>query len=171
MRTRIVTVLVLVITLCGFISTNGYSGDDKYSRESIRGIEGVYVLVEKLDPKVVSDGLTEDAIHNDVELKLRQNGIKVLSKEEHYKVPGSPVLYIVANFIKLEQIDLYAYSIRTTFEQSVTLDRTRNSLTAATWSMSFIAVIPINKLNGVREQIRDFLDRFINAYLSVNPKK
>jgi hypothetical protein len=77
----------------------------------------------------------------------------------------------VANFIKLEQIDLYAYSIRTTFEQSVTLDRTRNSLTAATWSMSFIAVIPINKLNGVREQIRDFLDRFINAYLSVNPKK
>jgi hypothetical protein len=59
--------------------------DDEYSRESLRGLRGVHVIVEVLRPAVKKGGLTEAMIRTDTELKLRLAGIRVLTQDEALK--------------------------------------------------------------------------------------
>jgi hypothetical protein len=52
--------------------------------ESLRGISGVYVLVENLSDEARRDGLNEQDIQTDVGLKLRLAGVKVLTEAEDF---------------------------------------------------------------------------------------
>ncbi len=61
--------------------------DSESTRESLRGIPGVYVLIEHLNPDAESDGLTRTQLRTDVELKLRLAGIKVFTREERFLGP------------------------------------------------------------------------------------
>jgi len=171
MRIRIVTILVLVIALCGFIPTSGYSSDNEINRESIRGIKGVHVLIEILGQDEIRDGLTADLILKDVELRLRKNGITVLTEAGMRIYPGNPLLYINTNFRKMKNVSAYVYSLSIEFDQNVTFERNKLSMRAVTWNLGTVGYTPINNLNSVRKDIKGLVDRFINAYLSVNPKK
>src|ERR1051325_9720100 len=51
-------------------------------RELLRGLQGVYVEIESLDPDAEKDGLTKDRLQTDVELRLRQADIQVLTKKQ-----------------------------------------------------------------------------------------
>jgi hypothetical protein len=72
--TRIFLALALAAPALSFAS------DDEYTRESLRGLHGVYVLVEDLRPEVEQAGLTVAMIRTDAELKLRLAGIRVLTQ-------------------------------------------------------------------------------------------
>ena len=67
-------VLLVAATAATALDTQG-------TRETLRGLEGVEVLVENLSPEVERDGIDKTTIKTDVELKLRQTGIKVLTPE------------------------------------------------------------------------------------------
>jgi hypothetical protein len=170
MRIRIVTVLVLVIALCGFVPESGYSSDNEINRESIRGIKGVHVFIEILGQDEIRDGLTADSILKDVESRLRQNGITVLTEEGMRIYPGNPLLYIKTNFRKMKNVNTYVYSLSIEFYQNVTSERNKLSMRAVTWNSGAVGYTPVNKLNSARKDINGLVDRFINAYLSVNPR-
>lgn len=70
--------------------------DSKDGRETLRGLKGVYVLVEHLNPEAERDGLDKTTIQTDVELKLRQAGIQVLTGTEWLAEPGAPCLLVQA---------------------------------------------------------------------------
>ena len=63
-------------------------------RDTLRGLDGVFVLVEEIEPEIERYGLTKQALQTDTELQLRQYGIKVLSRVERLAAPGSPYLYV-----------------------------------------------------------------------------
>jgi hypothetical protein len=66
-------------------------------KDTLKGLQGIYVVVEDLyaKPETEEWGLTRQQLLTDVELRLRQNGIKVLSSlEECSSTPGSPYLYV-----------------------------------------------------------------------------
>ena len=68
---------------------------------------------------------------------------------------------------------MYAHSSRVEFRQDVRLDRDPNIQipAATTWSAAAVGAVGRNDLRSIRDSIKDCVDRFINAYLSVNPRK
>ncbi|MGA2267560.1 MAG: hypothetical protein ABSH44_03720 [Bryobacteraceae bacterium] len=144
--------------------------DNEFTRKSLKGLKGVNVLVEPLEAEVEQGGLTKTSIQTDVELRLRQAGITVLTDAENLAAPGSPYLYIVVLTFRGPQ---YNYSIGVELCQSVRLERDPSIqiFGATTWSVAGIGGVSRNNPRAIRDDIKDYVDMFINAYLSVNPKK
>ena len=166
-RASVASVLTALSTL-----SLALASDDEYSRKSLVGLQGVQVLVESLDPQVEQAGLTKAAIQTDVELKLRLAGIRVLTREEMLKTPGFPTLYINANV--LPSGERWGFSESVQLEQAVILSRDSSIslLNTATWSVQGVGTAGPSTIGRyVRDQIKDRVDEFINAYLSANPKK
>lgn len=145
----------------------------EFDKKSLHGLGGVYVLVESLDSEIEQAGLHKADIQTDVELKLRLAGIKVPTEEEHLHQPGTPYLYINANVhLGHENSGLAYYAIDCELEQDVTLTRDESiSTVATTWETGKAGVVGTSNLQRIRDSVKDLVEEFINAYLSVNPKK
>jgi hypothetical protein len=74
--------------------------DNEFERESLKGLQGVGVLIENLNADAERAGLDSSTLTTDVELRLRQAGIVVLSRAERVRAPGSPYLYVNVAVIK-----------------------------------------------------------------------
>ena len=162
-----VSLVFILFYLCSFATAS----DAKYNRASLRGVQGVYVKVEGLTPEIEKDGLTETLIRRDVESKLQTAGIRIQSMEKWSDVMGSPHLYVNLNCLKLRETKEYIYSIHIAFRQNVYPEREPILiLGATTWSVGGIIGIT-NRLDKIRDSLKSHLDEFIEAYLSVNPKR
>jgi hypothetical protein len=146
---------------------------DKQS-DTLRGVQSIYVLVEKLNPAIEQLGLTREALRTDTELQLRQYGLKVLDSEEWVKTPDAPDLYINVNVMPLTEdpIPFLAVSIEIRVDQQAWLVRDPTlRCSAATWHTSAAWRVPRARLIAVREVVKDQVSKFINDYLAVNPKQ
>jgi len=145
--------------------------DHEMSRLALRDLQGVYVLVGKLNPEIEREGLTKHQIQTDVELRLRMAGIKVLSHEEALKMTGAPFLRISAHVVERKIVKSYIYNTHVELCQDVYLVRKPEIKIndATTWSSSYLLGLTPD-LDQIRARVRDQVDFFINAYLSVNPK-
>ncbi len=157
---------LLLVLLTG----SNAAADIEYERETLRGLRGIRVVVERLPPEAERDGLTRSTIQTDVELKLRQAGIPLLSRAD--RPPGSPYLYVNVNTYQ-SRVGLYAFSVQAGLVQFVILERNRNITSqATTWEATgSVGAVGSEKLSEVRNAVRDMVDEFINAYLAVNPKQ
>jgi hypothetical protein len=63
--------------------------------ETFRGIPGVGIHLNFDDIEAERDGLQHQQIHVDMELRLRQAGIKVLTPVEVAKLESRPYLYVI----------------------------------------------------------------------------
>src|SRR2546426_5377535 len=145
--------------------------DDEYTRKTLAGLT-MYVLVEHIPDEAERDGLDTTQIRTDVELKLRQAGITVLTQQEWLSTAAAPYLYVNVQAIK-NRANVYAFSANVELRQRVTLVRNpAMSILATTWSATgFIGMVGSQKLGSVRNDVRDLTDRFINADLAANPKR
>ena len=92
----LITLVVLFV-----IFGNAYAQDIEQTRNTLRGLSGVYVMPENpLEEDAIRGGLSQDNIRTEVELKLRLAGIRVLSKEEWEQELGRPYLYVRLNVLK-----------------------------------------------------------------------
>lgn len=169
-RALSVSVVIVGTLLCG--SQREAAADDETDRATLRGLAGVGVVVEPLGKEIERDGLTAAQIQTDVELRLRRSGIHVLSIAENRNAPGMPFLSVRVNVLKQKDIPLYAFSIYVTLMQDVLLARdSKISSHAATWDTDSVGTVGEAHLRDVRNSVGDYVDRFINAYLAVNPKQ
>ena len=95
-------------------------------------------------------------------------GIKILSMRESAGMPGVPWLFItvLGGITKLKG---FAFYVKLQIGQNVFLERNRRAAFAFTWDTGSYGLNP-NK-EGIQLTIKKETDVFINAYLSVNPKK
>jgi len=71
--------LVVLALICG----NAYAQDVEQTRNSLRGLSGVYVVPENpLEEDAIRGGLSQDTIRKEAELKLRLRGF-VFSQEKN----------------------------------------------------------------------------------------
>lgn len=159
---------VAVVALVVFLLLPGVSQALITDQEVLVGIEGVHVLVEKIDPKAERLGLTAAQIKTDVELRLRKAGVRVFSREETFKTPGSPVLYVQV-YTKVGQ-NLVTCSSHVTLKETVTLARGGETY-GAIWETDSQGTVGQNNIRQIREVVGDLADKFINDYLAANPKK
>ena len=169
MRKHWIFLIIFTLSLLN-LSSFVMAYDSKVSRLSLRGLKGIYVFVENLDPQIEKDGLTKNSIKRDVEMMLRKAKIKTLSKGEWFDVTGSPYLYVNANVLKLPDTKEYIYSISIALKQNVYPVREPiEILGAATWSVGGIIGITPN-LDKIRTSVRELVNKFIKTYLSVNKR-
>lgn len=140
------------------------ASDSPRQRETLKGLKGIAVLVEDLTPDAERDGITKSQLQTDVELRLRQSGILVTQTASEY-------LYVNVNALKSRETTGYVYSVQLDFMQPVAILRTGQRASAGTWDVGTVGLVPVARASQVvRETVRDRVDEFINAYLSVNPK-
>lgn len=157
---------IFIVVLMLVLSTSVFAGDIKSDRETLKNLKGVHVHVQDLNQDIELAGLSKDQIRTDVELKLRLAGIKVLTLVEHYEGKGAPYLHIYLDSHKTEKGE-FVYSLSFGIIQEVRLVRNNTITDAITWSISGVGY---NNIEGIRAHIKDRADKFINDYLSVNPK-
>lgn len=171
MRKRtILLVAVFIVFVIGLALPKAEAATDT-EKHSIKGLEGVQVAVEYLEPDVKQIGLTRKQIQTDVELKLRRNNINVSSE-------FSPFLYVNLAVVKVGDSPLFAYCIRVEFVQPVVLVRDpEKKCFATTWDTGAVGcAVELRARNGIRQAVKDLIrhvmtdkvDEFINDYLAVN---
>jgi hypothetical protein len=164
--------IFLMVILTGFLRLAPYvlAQDNENTRLTLRGLQGVSLHVEPLDPQIEKSGLTKNQIQTDTELKLKLSGINVLTGEEFIKASGHPFLYVDVNISMLKtQITRYLFYIRVELNQEVTLVRKPGTkVSAVTWSAGGWGIDFSS--DNIRQTVKTQVDKFIDAYLAENPK-
>lgn len=141
--------------------------------EVMKGLKGVSVVVEDIEKDAQEDGLKKEEVQTDVELKLRQSGIKVLDYNELLNDSNTPYIYVVINTIKHATLPFYSVSIRLSLQEPVYLKRDRKTQVraASTWTVGAVCTVGAFKMRSIRDFTKDLADKFCNDYLKANPKK
>lgn len=162
-------ILLMATAVCATLRAQDNAHDD-----TLKGIQGVGAVVENLRSDIEAAGLHGADVRTDVELKLRVAGIKVLTNGEALKQPGFPQLYVnISIMVGQGPISgIAAYNLSVALKQGVILatDSSINTWTS-TWQSDAVGYSGAGMLPKLRDNIKDMVDKFINAYLSVNQTK
>jgi hypothetical protein len=146
------------------------ASDSEIDRASLKGLQGVYVLVEDLNPPEEQAGLKTTDIQADVVQRLQAAGIPLLSKEQDIQTPGMPTLYISVSVASSTSTDLWPFSIDVNLEQQATLKRNPDTFvpTAITWHVGSLGAVDKSNIRSVRDRVSEQIAKFVNAYNKVN---
>jgi hypothetical protein len=157
-------VLLGILTL----STHAMAHLSAADRELLRGLDGFRLTVDRIRPDVERDGLFRSTLREDMELRLRMGGVKVLSEEEAEKQPDAPCLYLYVDALRCSLG--YVYKIRLSLMEPVKL--VRNNVNVSATVLRFPDELGItSNLSEIREAAGYFVDEFVKAWKAVNPKK
>jgi len=141
-------------------------------RDVLKGLEGIYVVVYTPNPELDKYGLTKQIIQTDVELRLRQYGISVLTEEQWQKTLGSPILYVKINSAINKEFGWVAIGIHVDLIEGTFLARKSTTCcSSTTWGLSNVWLGGTNDVKMAREGLTSIVDVFINDHLAANPKE
>ena len=166
-------ILLCLWSVCPSVSFAQTLGEDRtqeaLARETLRGLAGVAVTIEDIAADAERDGLTENQLQADVEGQLRQAGIRVLTEDERLRTPGTPTLSVRVGTYKSG--DVYSLCIELSLLQATVLKRDPHlERLTATWRARGVGSGGARRLHEARRVVAGYIDRFITAYLSVNPR-
>jgi hypothetical protein len=170
--------LIAMLLLGGLpVSSVSQAGDivsSPFEPEGLKGLKGVYVLIEDLNKDAVADGLSKQAIQTDVERKLQQSGIRVLTEAQMQATPGKPALCVRVSTAKIFSYPTYSCFLSVELKESVKLQRNFGIqvVGATTWQTNgVVGYVFTQSLFTLRDHVKDEIDQFCNAWLTANPKK
>jgi hypothetical protein len=169
MKKNTVAVLIAGLWLCGLAISRSFAEAD-FQRETLRGLLGVWVVVEKLPAELEQAGLTQGQVQADAENRLRKAGIAILTQDECWQTPGMPWLYITVALLKASATT-YAATIGAVLNQEVMLTRNPQiKAFGATWDAGVhLGAIGTESLPTVRDSVGSLVEQFIVSYQAVNP--
>jgi hypothetical protein len=166
MKKRIIfsAVVLGILTL----STHAMALLSAADRELLRGLDGFRLAVDRIGPDIERDGLFRSTLQEDMELRLRMGGVKVLSEEEAEKKPDAPCLYLYVDALKCSLG--YVYKIRLTLMEPVKLVRTNAKVSATVLRIpDELGITP--SLSEIRDAAGNVVEEFVKAWKAANPKK
>ncbi|MBU0515353.1 MAG: hypothetical protein KJ621_11330 [Proteobacteria bacterium] len=141
------------------------------ARVSLKGLPGVFLVVEDITPQAERDGLTRRLIRGDVAARLGRAGVKLLSRAQWVRTPGRPMLSVIVAAYK-SKFGFYGVYLSVRLRQVTLLQRDPAVATAtATWSSDFLVVVRSGQLSNIRRKLTELIDHFIQAYWAVNPRR
>lgn len=134
-------------------------------KESLKGMHGIYVVVEDLGPEL-KGVLTRSQLLKYVGTQLRTAGIRLVKELEAAKLPGEPYLYVNLAALPLGS-KRYACRIDLEVHQLVALVPNSATGHAITWEQGVVTAGGVQTiLSNVDELVLDF----ICDYLAMNPE-
>ncbi|HVH25288.1 MAG TPA: hypothetical protein VM818_00965 [Vicinamibacterales bacterium] len=138
-------------------------------RDTLRGLPGVEVLVEGLQPELQQSGLTVAAIRADVERRLRDGGISVYASQSTNPSLAKAYLYVHLNALVLPQDAGYAIAVQVHLRQTLRSPVTgSNVVNAMTWDAQNVLGVPASALQTVRAEVLTFVDQFVKDWAAVH---
>jgi hypothetical protein len=144
---------------------------DPLAQETLRGLPGVRLIVEKINAEVERDGLTTDLVRTTAETRLRTAGIRLLSQDEVTMTQGRPTIQILVQTSRSDS--LYAYCVEVSVWQEMVQIHRQTSLPV--WVRSWVTenvvgIKPHKNIHVLKTTVEGLVDEFIRAYMAVNPK-
>ena len=164
----IVMAMILVLTCLGLSPAQARA---PYERESLAGLPGVIVVIERITPEAQVDGLSEEAIQEAVESILQSSGVRIFIESKTAKVSSNPWLYVQPNIGKGGPFYFYNVSLRLIQEVS-SVHGQHHTMAATTWEGNTAGFVGVS--SNLREVILDvtetWVKTFANDFLAVNPR-
>ena len=164
MRTSFTYLLAACLVGC---SVPAAASDSQADRVTLTGLTPISVVLEELPPIAQRNGLTSAALQSDVERRLRQAGISITPDADAY-------LYVHVTIADPGGRLPLPYFVDVSLMQEVTLPRgvrTRTPLQCPTWNLTSLGMVSGTGLRmAIGDRVAQFVDQFIVAYRSVNPK-
>ena len=149
-------------------SIPAFAGDSPDDRVTLTGLSPISVVVEELSAVAQKNGLTAASVQTDVERRLRQAGISLTPDADAY-------LYVHVTVADPGGALPLPYYVDVSLMQEVTVPRgvrTRTPLQSPTWGLNSLGMVSGPGLKvAIGDRVTQFVDQFIRAYQSVNPKK
>jgi hypothetical protein len=147
--------------------TRATASDSQVERASLTGLTVMSVVVEDLGPVVGKLGLATEALQRDVERRLGQAGLSITPDADAY-------VYVHVTVADPGASLPLPYVVEVSLMQEVTLPRgvkTRTPLQCPTWSVNRLGLATSDRLRTLLgDRVNEFVDQFVAAYRSVNPK-
>lgn len=154
--------IILVPVLWGVVVCGAFAQSEESG--SLRGVQGVEVVIAALEPDFAWKGPSRSDIQADIEQRLHRVGIPVLAAGEGLKAPNGSILSITVNTLK-SGLPWYAIAIHVSLRQRMVLQRnTAVQLLAPTWLTHAVAMVGEQQLWKLRGYIIDEVDKFIHTY-------
>ncbi len=140
---------------------------------SLVGVKGIYVTITDLNEDARSAGLTKEQLKTDVELKLRLAGIKLNSPEEWFSSKHEELFLVTIATDSDDDSPSIAYTVAVELSQRRKLLRRPNArVFAPIWGRGTEGMCLKNEFpQEARDHVKTNVDKFINDYLTANPKK
>ena len=154
-----------IVALC--YSGAAAAADSPDERASLTGLKAISIVVEELSPAAAPSGLTTKMLQDDVERRVKAAGITVTPDSDAY-------LYVHVTIADAGPSVPLPFFVSVALMQEITLPRgikTRTPLQVPTWSLDRLGLASTGALRvNVVGRVDEFVDQFIKAYQSVNPK-
>jgi hypothetical protein len=141
------------------------ANDSPDERASLKGLGTISLVVEDPGPAAQKYGLTVMRLQSEIRERLQRAGLVVRQEAD-------PYLYVQITVVDPGGALPLAYAIQVTMMQEVALPRGLNGhFQAPTWWQSSVGMAGADRLGqSVSGRAQEFVDQFIKAYQSVNPK-
>lgn len=138
-------------------------------------VGGIAVEVLDIPSEDQMFNVSAHSVKTDVELRLRQNSIAVVDS-------GICKLIVTITPLHLTDLHMWAIDVDLRFNQPVVpalalvkekqspiVSAIKLGLPGDTWSAGHLLVLGDEKVDHIRDTVRDLTDEFVNEYLAANP--
>ena len=137
-------------------------------RDTLRGLPGVEIMVEPIEPALERAGLNAREIRADVGRQLEAGGVTVYASQTDNPSSAKPYVYVQVVGVALDRqafaIELQVH-LRQTLRSPVTGS---NIVNAMTWDQHTVMVTPSGRMDGVRSAIREAVAEFVTDWQAVH---
>ena len=149
------------ILVCASISVTPALAQDDIERENLTDIREIAVRVKEISADAEAQGLTQRLLEDAVEERLAERGVPVGRSRRGAE------LYV--NVTTHEgSTGLYAYCVRVSVQQLVTIEGNRLRSLVDTWDRAGLGTVGGANLAEVEQVVLQIVDVFAEDYLEVN---
>ena len=143
--------------------------DDEYSRATLKGLEsfGLIVHVDGIE------GLDETGLRADIETRFEKSGINVIKTEDMQSIRDAIIKVEVVGYEAFNG-HYFSFGIRIEVRQHGTFKPNgRDGFVGdvETWSLWTVGIVGKRDLKFISYSVLEYVDRFSDAYSSVNPQE
>ena len=152
--------LIVVLAMTG-VAAPALAQDD-VERENLTDVREINVIVEELAADAEAAGLTDELLDAAVERRLEERGVPLGNSR------NAADLYITVGTHQGGSTGLYAYCVRVSVEQLVTIEGNQLRALVGTWDLDALGTVGAGNLPQVERVVLQIVDAFTEDYLAVN---
>lgn len=137
--------------------------------ESLRGIDGIMVIVERLHEDANATGLDRETLDAVVRDGLQKAGVRIYSADERMADDRRPYLYVNCNVMRAGgSTDMVAFSLDIEVHQRVTLAGGEYAQ-GLTWAKSYLGIQSADRAaQQIRHVLAGYITQFTEAHTTAN---